>query len=82
MSATSTHSGAAHFDRLVLEAGVLAPLTVAYETYGRLNDAGTNAVLVCHALTGSAHAGALLDDHGSPSGAEGWWEPLIGPGRG
>jgi homoserine O-acetyltransferase/O-succinyltransferase len=51
--------------------GRLANVTLAYRTWGRLNAAGDNAVLVVHALTGDSRAG----------GEEGWWEPLIGPGR-
>ncbi len=51
--------------------GQLADVTVAYRTWGRLNEAGDNAVLVLHALTGDSQAG----------GPGGWWEPLIGPGR-
>jgi homoserine O-acetyltransferase len=51
--------------------GRLEQVTVAYRTWGRLNDAGDNAVIVLHALTGDSQAG----------GAGGWWEPLIGPGR-
>ncbi len=54
----------------------VAPLTIAYETYGRLNGDRANAVLVCHALTGDAHA-AGIDE----SGRAGWWDALIGPGR-
>ncbi len=57
----------------------LPSITVAYETYGSLNPAGDNAILVCHALTGSAHAGGFASEN--PRSA-GWWEPLIGPGRG
>jgi homoserine O-acetyltransferase len=56
----------------------LDEVTVAYETWGALNDAGTNAVLVLHALTGDSHAvGPIAPGHPS----EGWWDGLIGPGR-
>ena len=69
------------FDRLALDAGALAPLTIAYETYGTLDEDGTNAVLVCHALTGNAHAGSYPAPDGGPPADLGWWDPLIGPGR-
>jgi len=71
----------ATFAGIDLEQGRLAPLTVAYETYGRLNEDGDNAILVCHALTGSAHCGSFFGTDGAIRGAEGWWDPLIGPGR-
>ncbi len=60
-----------------LECGeTLERLTVAYETYGRPDENRSNAVLICHALTGSAHA-AGLDE----KGRAGWWDGLIGRGR-
>ncbi len=63
---------------LVLEAGgTLAEVVMAYETWGQLNSDASNAVLVCHALTGDAHAGPGK----LPSDATGWWEALIGPGK-
>ncbi|MDH4168504.1 MAG: homoserine O-acetyltransferase [Acidimicrobiia bacterium] len=58
--------------------GVLHGAQLAYETWGELNDAADNAVLVCHALTGDAHAAGLAA-HGH--GAEGWWDDFIGPGQ-
>ena len=50
--------------------GHLENVTLAYRTWGRLNEAGDNAVVVLHALTGDSRA----------AGDGGWWEPLIGPG--
>lgn len=66
-------------DRLALSDGsTLSTVALAYETWGTLAPTGDNAVLLCHALTGSAHAHnpAQPDDPRA-----GWWNPLIGPGR-
>jgi len=65
---------------LELESGKkLAPIDVAYEAYGRLNEAGDNVVLICHALSGNAHvAGYNRPDDRKP----GWWDTMVGPGKG
>jgi homoserine O-acetyltransferase/O-succinyltransferase len=63
---------------LKLDAGVaLSPFQVAYQTYGMLNAARSNAVLVCHALTGDQH---VFNRH-PVTGKAGWWETMIGPGK-
>jgi len=62
-----------------LESGEsLSPVTLAYETYGALNVDRSNAILICHALSGSAHAAGFLDDDPDKLG---WWEDTIGPGK-
>jgi len=65
---------------LTLECGkTLAPIDVAYETYGRLDQTGDNAILICHALSGDAHvAGYTRPSDKKP----GWWDAMIGPGKG
>ena len=51
------------------------------ETYGELNASRTNAVLVCHALSGHHHVAGFYKDAPDPAKSEGWWDNLIGPGR-
>jgi homoserine O-acetyltransferase len=71
----------AHFGAdtpLKMDAGVsLSPLTIAYQTYGELNAAKSNAILVCHALTGDQHVANRHPITGKP----GWWHTMVGPGR-
>lgn len=59
-------------------AGSITDVTVAYETWGTLNEDASNAVLVCHAWTGDSHvAGPAGKGHPTP----GWWEGVVGPGH-
>jgi homoserine O-acetyltransferase len=63
---------------LLMDAGIpLGPWQIAYQTYGTLNEARSNAVLVCHALTGDQHVASQNPVTGKP----GWWETMVGPGR-
>lgn len=68
----------AEIGELELESGnVLPSVTMCYQSWGRLNEAADNAVLVLHALTGDSHViGRVGPDHPTP----GWWNGLIGPG--
>ncbi len=67
-------------NELELECGrKLGPITLAYETYGEMNEAKDNVILVLHALSGDAHAaGYSSADEEKPSG---WWDIMIGPGK-
>lgn len=63
---------------LLLDCGVnLAPLEIAYQTYGALNRDKSNAILVCHALTGDQYVASTHPITGRP----GWWNTIVGPGR-
>ena len=64
---------------LVMDCGVeFSPITIAYETYGELNSERNNAILVCHALTGSAHAAGYTTEDPKSIG---WWDSFIGEGK-
>ena len=67
-------------DEMVLESGTeLGPITLAYETYGRLNAEKSNAVVVFHALSGNSHAAGYYSEKDEKPG---WWDNMIGPGKG
>src|SRR5579862_5233474 len=68
----------ARFESISLDGGAtLAPVEVAFETYGALNSAKSNAILILHAFSGDAHAAGISAETGKP----GWWENMIGPGK-
>ena len=63
---------------LYLESGrILEPYQIAYETYGELNSDASNVILICHALSGSAHAAGTYEGDRKA----GWWDRLIGDGK-
>lgn len=72
------HSSAIFPDGLQLDCGaVLAPVEIAYRTYGALSPRRDNAILICHALTGDQYVAETHPVTGKP----GWWERMVGPGK-
>jgi len=66
------------FDNLQLENHeCFGPVTLAYETYGSLNQGKTNAILILHALSGDAHVAGVHQGQNNP----GWWDSMVGPGK-
>ncbi|TGK14668.1 homoserine O-acetyltransferase [Leptospira fluminis] len=57
---------------------ILSPLLIAYETYGVLSEKKDNAILICHALSGDAHAAGF---HSESDKRPGWWDEYVGPGK-
>src|SRR5882724_12600697 len=79
-SVGAARAQAAHFDRPIkLKGGAELPaFDIAYETYGELNAARSNAVLICHALNASHHVAGL---HAEDASGAGWWDNMVGPGK-
>ncbi len=66
-------------EKIKLESGVeFGPISVAYETYGELNENKDNVILLLHALTGDAHAAGY---HSESDRKPGWWNDMVGPGK-
>lgn len=75
----STRKTVVFDEGIVLTTGErIAPVTVAYETFGTLNKRKDNAILIVHALTGDSHCAGY---YGAADAKPGWWDPLIGPGK-
>lgn len=72
----------AHFaDPLELRSGAVLPgFDLVYETYGQLNRSASNAILICHALSGHHHVAGHTDP-ARPKETLGWWNNMVGPGK-
>ncbi|MDH3347915.1 MAG: homoserine O-acetyltransferase [Desulfobulbaceae bacterium] len=69
-------------NEMVLDSGArLGPITLAYESYGTLNEQKNNAVLVLHACTGDAHVAGHYSDENCSTSKPGWWDNMVGPGK-
>mgnify|MGYP005987979853 CR=1 FL=1 len=78
MNAASALSAVSLPQPLPLDSGqALEGVEIAYQAYGELNDARSNAILICHALTGDQHVASAHPVTGKP----GWWERMVGPGK-
>lgn len=72
------HNNIQFTDEFPLDSGAyLSPLTVAYETWGKLNDKKNNAILICHALTGDQY----VTGQNPVTGKNGWWADVVGPDK-
>jgi homoserine O-acetyltransferase len=72
----------AQFESIALESGAtLSPVEITYETWGHLNSARSNAILITHAFTGDAHAAGISRGNNGDTGKPGWWDNMIGPGK-
>ncbi len=75
---TQYHTFGGPTSELALENGdMFGPITLAYETYGKLNAEKSNAILIVHALTGDAHVAGYHEGDKNP----GWWDSMVGPGK-
>jgi homoserine O-acetyltransferase len=74
------HPQSMHFDAplLLQSGGAIRDYSLSFETYGTLNAAKTNAVLICHALNASHHVAGI---YAGQEKSEGWWDNMIGPGK-
>ena len=77
------HRETARFDTpLALECGKFLPeFELAYESYGKLNDERSNAILICHGLTATQHAAGAPKGGNGKEAKPGWWDSCIGPGK-